>query len=121
MHDNEILALFEQWNDALQTRIPKNVTTLYEESAILLPTLSNNICQNHKEMNNYFSNLMTGQPVAKIVIANIDVFDQVAINSGVYTFTFKDGNTIDARFTFVYRWNGERWMIIHHHSSKMPE
>ncbi len=53
--------------------------------------------------------------------ANVRVFGQVAINSGIYTFTFKDGAVVQARFTFVYRWNGSRWMIVEHHSSQMPE
>jgi hypothetical protein len=51
----------------------------------------------------------------------VRVFGQIAINSGIYTFSFNDGASVQARYTFVYRWNGERWMIIEHHSSQMPE
>ena len=36
----------------------------------------------------------------------------MAINSGIYTFTFKDGAAVSARFTFVYRWNGQPRMIV---------
>lgn len=49
------------------------------------------------------------------------VFGDLAINSGLYTFTFADGSTVAARFTFVYRRSGDRWQIIEHHSSRMPE
>ena len=34
---NEITALFDQWNNALQTGDPKNVVALYETNGILLP------------------------------------------------------------------------------------
>jgi hypothetical protein len=50
----------------------------------------------------------------------VRIFDNLAINSGSYTFTFKDGSQAQARFTFVYQWDGESWLIIEHHSSKMP-
>jgi uncharacterized protein (TIGR02246 family) len=121
MHNNEILALFEQWNNALQTHIPKNITALYKDNAVLLPTISNNVCRSHQEIEDYFINFMALGPVGKIDLANIRIFDRIAINSGVYTFTFKDGKTVEARFTFVYQWDGRRWLIISHHSSQMPE
>lgn len=121
MIKNEILALFEQWNNALQTRIPKNVVALYDYNAVLLPTISNKVCHNHEEIEEYFINFLSREPFGKIDEANVRIFEQVAINSGVYTFSFKDGNKVQARFTFVYRWNGKRWMIIKHHSSQMPE
>jgi len=35
---NEITALFDEWNNALQTGDPKQVAALYENNGILLPT-----------------------------------------------------------------------------------
>ena len=61
------------------------------------------------------------EPQGKIDESKVRTFADMAINSGVYTFTFKEGVTVQARFTFVYRWNGQRWMIVEHHSSAMPE
>jgi len=51
----------------------------------------------------------------------VRIFDDIAINSGVYTFTFSGGASVQARFTYVYRWDGQSWLIIEHHSSAMPE
>lgn len=121
MSKHEITSLFDEWNSALQTGEPKKVAALYETNAILLPTVSNKVRHNHEEIEDYFVHFLAKGPMGKIDEANVRTFGEIAINSGIYTFTFKDGTSVQARFTFVYRWNGERWMIVEHHSSAMPE
>ena len=121
MTENNILSLFEDWNSALQTGDPKQVAALYETNAILLPTISKKVRHNHEELEDYFVNFLAKGPVGKIDESNVRTFGDVAINSGVYTFTFKDGANVQARFTYVYRWNGHKWLIVEHHSSQMPE
>ena len=118
---NQIAVLFNTWNDALATGEPSQVTALYEKEAILLPTVSNQVRHNHSEIEDYFVNFLSKGPQGKIDESNVRIFDQLAINSGVYTFTFNDGATVQARYTFVYRWNGDQWLITEHHSSQMPE
>ena len=117
----DISSLFEVWNNALQTGAPQKVAELYETNAILLPTVSNKVRHNHEEIADYFVNFLAKGPVGKIDESNVRTFGDVAINSGVYTFTFKDGSSVQARFSYVYRWNGQDWRIIEHHSSAMPE
>lgn len=119
--NHTITTLFEQWNSALQTGDPKKVTALYETNAILLPTVSNQVRHNHEEIEDYFVNFLAKGPKGTINESNVRTFGDLAINSGVYTFTFNDGASVQARFTYVYRWNGEDWKIIEHHSSAMPE
>lgn len=121
MNKNEIIALFDQWNAALQTGDPKQVTALYAEDAILLPTVSNQVRHNPEEIEDYFVRFLAKVPVGKIDEANVRMINDVAINSGVYTFSFADGSTVQARFTFVYIRKGEQWRITEHHSSQMPE
>ena len=118
---SEIISLFTTWNNALATGDPSQVVTLYERDAILLPTVSNKVRHNHSEIEDYFVNFLSKGPQGKIDESNVRVFHQLAINSGVYTFTFNDGATVQARYTFVYRWNGDQWLITEHHSSQMPE
>ena len=120
LNQDEIMALFDEWNDALQTDSPKKVVALYESDAILLPTASDKVRHNHEEIEDYFAYFMAKQPTGRIDESNIRIFNQMAINSGRYTFAFKDRSVVQARFTFVYRWNGARWMIIEHHSSRIP-
>jgi len=121
MSDSHIASLFEEWNTALQTGEPKNVTALYECNAILLPTISNQVRHNHEEIEDYFIHFLAKGPKGVINESNIRTFGDTAINSGIYTFTFSDGNSVQARFTYVYRWNGQRWLIVEHHSSALPE
>ncbi|MDP6968291.1 MAG: DUF4440 domain-containing protein [Gammaproteobacteria bacterium] len=90
-------------------------------NAILLPTISNKVRHNQQEIEDYFGHFIAQGPTGKIDEANIRIFGQIAINSGTYTFTFKDGAVVQARYTFVYRWDGECWLIIEHHSSQLPE
>jgi len=120
--DKQIIEqLFEEWNAALQTGDPKEVAKLYEYNAILLPTVSNKVRHNHEEIEDYFVNFLAKGPKGQIDEANIRTFGDVAINSGVYTFTFADGQSVTARYTYVYRWNGQDWKIVEHHSSQLPE
>lgn len=121
MSENDIAALFDEWNNALQTGDPGKVAALYETDGILLPTMSNKVRHNPEEIEDYFVHFLANGPVGTIDEANIRTFGRVAVNSGIYTFTFRDGSAVQARFTFVYRWNDERWMIVEHHSSQMPE
>ena len=121
MSETVILALFDRWNNALQTGDPQQVAALYETNGILLPTVSNQVRHNHVEIADYFVHFLAKGPQGKIDESNVRIFGDIAINSGVYTFTFEDGARVQARFTYVYRWNGQDWKIIEHHSSQMPE
>ena len=121
MTRHEILALFQQWNNAIQTGEPKKAAALYAKNAVLLPTISNTVCQNHQDIETYFAIFMARKPIGKIDMADVRIFDQLATNTGVYTFSFKDGTCVKARFTFIYQLIDNRWLISHHHSSQMPE
>lgn len=120
MSRKDIAVLFNEWNSALASRDADRVIELYEEQGLLLPTLSDKVRSNRTEMKDYFVDFLTGAPQAKINEFNIKMSGDLAVNSGVYTFTFSTRPSVKARFTFVYQWNGRRWMIAQHHSSQMP-
>lgn len=116
----EINSLFDNWNNALKTNNPEIVTSLYAKNAILLPTMSKQIRHTSEEIRDYFINFLEKGPVGLINESNIRIFDKIAINSGFYTFQFRDGSSLKARFTFVYYLNDGQWSIIEHHSSQLP-
>ena len=122
MTQNEIKQLFEIWNNALQTGDPDQVVALYDTDAVLLPTVSNQVRHNHEEIRDYFVSFLAKQPQGVIEEANTRLLtEDLASNSGVYTFTFGDGSQVTARFSYLYRRVNGEWKIIEHHSSAMPE
>ncbi|MEL7045927.1 MAG: SgcJ/EcaC family oxidoreductase [Pseudomonadota bacterium] len=122
MNQQEVLQLFERWNTALATGNPDEVTALYAEDAILLPTVSNRVRHNHAEIRDYFVAFLEKRPQGVIDESNVrELSDDLAINSGVYTFTFGNGDSVTARYTYLYRRVNGEWKIAEHHSSAMPE
>lgn len=120
----EIAALFERWNSALQTGNPDKVVERYAEQSILLPTVSGKARLTAAEKKDYFEHFLAKQPVGKIDHRQIQVGCNTAVDSGHYTFTLKDGEktkSVPARYTYAYQWNGNDWHIISHHSSVVPD
>ena len=122
VNEEQVIALFGDWNDALATGNPDVVTNMYAEDAVLLPTVSNQVRHNHAEIRDYFVAFLAKQPQGVITESNARVLsDTLATNAGVYVFTFGDGSTVSARFNYTYELRGGAWKIIQHHSSAMPE
>ncbi len=123
--EKEISSLFDAWNKALQCGDPDQVVSLYSPEAVLLPTIANQPRKSRAEIRNYFELFMQRRPTGTINESNIRVYGDIAINSGVYTFELsppqEEPFSLRARYTFVYRWIQDRWLIIEHHSSLMPE
>ena len=118
----EIAALFDRWNQALQTGDVRRVVALYAERSVLLPTMSNKPRLTSTEKEDYFRHFLEKRPSARIDLRVIEIGCNMAVDSGLYTFTFaKTGETASGRYTFTYRWDGSQWLIISHHSSLMPE
>ena len=63
---DEIAALFDQWNTALATGDPEKVADLYAPNAVLLPTLSNQIRTNRTEIVEYFTHFLESKLQGKI-------------------------------------------------------
>jgi uncharacterized protein (TIGR02246 family) len=122
--ETEVQSLFQEWNRALQSKETEQVLKLYAPNAILLPTLSPLVRHNHKEIGDYFDFFLGLSPTSEIQQENIRIYNDIAINSGIYVFTvFQDGKTseIPVRFTFVYKKIGSKWLIVEHHSSALPK
>lgn len=118
----EIAALFDRWNASLRTGSPEKVVDNYADHSVLLPTLSNVPRVTREQKADYFQHFLEKEPVGRIEQrAMVDVDCNTALDTGLYSFTFGDGSVAHARYTYTYKWDGERWLITSHHSSLLPE
>ena len=123
--DEQIKALFADWNAALATGDPEKVADRYAPNAVLLPTVSNQVRSTRAEIVDYFVKFLKSKPSGTILDSHIAVLNaEDAIDAGTYRFALtQDGKptTVDARYTFVYEKIDGKWLIVNHHSSAMPE
>lgn len=123
----QVAALFDRWNAALQTKNPDEVVKNYEVGAVLLPTMSNKARTTPEEIRDYFVHFVAKGPKGAIDSRTINVGCNEAFDVGTYTFTLtgKDGKPekVAARYSFIYKFDPKekQWKIAHHHSSAMPE
>lgn len=121
----EIAALFDLWNAALATLNAENVASLYAHDAVLLATLSNEVRPTHEKIEDYFVHFLEKKPQGKIDSRSISIGCNTASDTGLYTFTLHEKNgkikEVPARYSFVYEYDDDQWLIEHHHSSLMPE
>ena len=125
---NKVKALFIRWNDALQDPTGNKVVALYADDATLLPTVENGPYTKADGIKQYFLHFVERKPVATIDETKrfIKVGCNVAYDIGLYSFAVNGADadhreTIKARYTFIYKWDGRRWLIAHHHSSMDPQ
>lgn len=119
--ERQIAALFDRWNASLATLDPDKVVANYAPDGVLLATVSNQPRTSAAAIRDYFVKFLKGAPQGKIDSRTIRVGCNVAQDIGTYTFNFKDGRAVHARYTYVYEWVNGQWLIAHHHSSAMPE
>lgn len=114
------------WVAAFNSRDPKRIVALYAPDAVFWGTTAKTIATTPESVWAYFED--AGQrPWTRVTIdaQHERVYGDTAIVSGAYTFSdVRDGvatNVRPARFTFVFRRAGDRWRIVDHHSSRVPE
>lgn len=119
--EQQVAALFDRWNDSLGTLDPDKVVANYAPDGVLLATVSDKPRTNPAEIRDYFVKFLKNSPQGKIDSRTIKIGCNVAQDIGTYTFKFKGGKTVHARYTYVYELEHGEWLIAHHHSSAMPE
>jgi uncharacterized protein (TIGR02246 family) len=122
--NEEVMALFDRWNAALDTRDPATVAAQYAPDAVLLPTVAGHIHDTREEITEYFTEFLKLSPHGTFLEHHVRVLDpDAAVLSGLYDFSItRDGvpETVHARGTFVFERHAGSWSIVEHHSSKVP-
>jgi uncharacterized protein (TIGR02246 family) len=119
----QVAAATVEWITTFNTRDPVRISALYAPDAILWGTVSRTIRTTPEEILEYFKESSIKRPDLRMFLGeyHVRLYGDIAINSGYYT----SRNPVEGqevvmpmRFTFTYRREGERWMIINHHSSR---
>jgi len=122
----QVAAATAEWISTFNTRDPVRISALYASDAILWGTVSKTIRTTPAEIREYFEESSAMRPDLRMFLGeyHVRIYGEIAINSGYYTSRNPvDGKevVIPMRFTFTYRKDGDRWMIINHHSSRFAQ
>ncbi len=122
---DDIEGFVQAWAEAVVVGNPDRVADLYADDALLLPTLSAVSRTGHAGIADYFGAFLARHPSVELLDHRLFSGCNEVVDAGTYRFHFhdnlgmEDGESL-ARYTFVYRHNGQGWQLVHHHSSLMP-
>jgi uncharacterized protein (TIGR02246 family) len=121
----DVEAATQQWIAAFNRKSTTDIVALYAKDAVFFGTSSPILRDTPALVHDYFKGLPNlGDSTISMGEHRVQVFGDVAINTGFYTRTaMQDGKEVKnpARFTFVYQLRQGKWMIVEHHSSALPE
>lgn len=121
---DQVAAATAAWRAAYNSRDPALIVALYDQEAVFWGTTAKTVSTNPAAIAEYFKDAKK-RPDARVTIGeqHIRVYGDVAISTGYYTFTdMRDGKSVTnpSRDTFVYLHRDGKWLIIDHHSSRVP-
>lgn len=114
----------ERWSKALNDGTADDTAATYSPDASLWGTMATGLTTSPEAVKKYFA---AGAGVVKVKLgehSSLQLSDTVIVDAGQYEFSrTKDGqtSTFPARYTFVLSKQGDKWVIVHHHSSLMPK
>jgi uncharacterized protein (TIGR02246 family) len=121
---DQVAAATAAWRAAYDSRDPARITAMYDSDAVLWGTTAKTVAANPAAIAEYFKDAGK-RPNARVAFGeqHIRVYGDVAVNTGYYTFSdVQDGQTVSrqARFTMAFRNRDGKWLIVAHHSSRVP-
>ncbi len=120
----EVVEATQAWQAAFNSRDPARITAMYAPDAVFWGTTMKSIATHPAAVAEYFQDAGS-RPSTRVVFEeqHIRVYGDMAINSGTYTFKdVRDGQATSnlSRYTLVFRKQQGNWLIVNHHSSRMP-
>jgi MFS superfamily sulfate permease-like transporter len=118
--DIKTYPIVQEWMQYINQHALDKITNLYDDKAVLLPTLSDQIRDSKEKIKDYFIHFFKQEDLAvKMENCIVNQYGDVRLNIGTYEFSWIENfepQIVRARFTFAIRNN----KIIEHHSSLMP-
>ena len=120
----DIAAATAAWVEAFNSGDAARIASLYDPQAVLIGTTAKQPVTGTAAITAYFRQA-AGNASARVALAEHKArgYGDVAVDSGLYNFFFvRDGKPllVPARYTFVYRKRDGIWLIVEHHSSRVP-
>ena len=120
------LDVLDQWMQAINSADVEKLLSLYDSSAILIPTFSNKVLNTPEKIRDYFEKLGNREELSIALHENTLKMqelknDYYTIN-GIYNWRFKvEDETLnfEARFSYLIDLKSST-PILHHHSSQVP-
>lgn len=121
----QVDAQFAKFNAAWQTKNPDTVTAMFGDNAVLLATVANRPRTTKADIRDYFVSFLKSSPFGTPESSTYDLGCNMATRVGTWNvkLTNPDNgevNNVKARYTFIYKYEGGRWVIDHLHSSVFP-
>ena len=121
---DQVAAATAAWRAAYESRDPARIAAMYDSDAVLWGTTAKTVASNAPAIAEYFKDAGK-RPNARVAFGeqHIRVYGDVAVNTGYYMFSdVRDGQqaSVPARFTLVFRNRDGKWLIVGHHSSRVP-
>jgi hypothetical protein len=119
----------DNWKQQLARSTPADpapiVGTYDRKHAVLLPTCANGPLTSQSKpetITDYFKSFLKDAPVVTFDKPIVGGVCGNAFASGLYSFKLNGGRgpTLRARYTYVFQGNGQRALIMQHHSSLEP-
>ncbi len=118
---DEVRAAGKTWIEGISKGDPDYMVALYDEHAILHGTVSPVVREGHALIREYFAALTSPPTMNFVEPQHIRIFGDVAVNTGNYETKIGAAAPVKLRYSFVYHKVGNKWLIVDHHSSRMPE
>ena len=122
---DDVIQVLEDWKSALESGDLEGLLQLYDNGASLWGTLSEEIRNTPGKIREYFVSFIAHEGI-QVEFGELytRIYGDTAVCSGPYLFSWKEREekaSIPGRFTFVFHLRDDRWLIIDHHSSVIPE
>ena len=119
----EVENLTAAWVDAFNSGDPARIASLYDGESVLIGTTAKQPVSGTAAITAYFRQVAGNAARVAQGEHTLRAYGDMAIDSGLYNFFFvREGRAVllPARYTFVYRKRDGKWLIVEHHSSRVP-